>query len=155
MVPQYHRRNVRLITALAGALLIVPATAAELAVPPIVGDGISLPLTATPGDARRGKVISANSDRGNCLTCHALPIPEAPVFGDLGPSLHGVGERLTAAQIRLRLVDLKRLNPDSVMPAYHRIEGLHRVAASYAGQPILSAQDIEDVIAYLLTVTGP
>lgn len=120
----------------------------------VVADGIPQPLTDKPGDARRGRVIAANSDRGNCLICHALPIAEAPVFGDLGPDLRGVGSRLNAAQIRLRLVDPKRQNPDTIMPAYYRTEGLYRVARAYAGQPMLAAQDIEDIVAYLQTVTG-
>ena len=155
MVQQHHRRHVWL-TALAAVLFAAPAALAAEPLAPVtvVADGIPQPLTETPGDARRGRVIAANSDRGNCLICHALPIAEAPVFGDLGPDLRGVGSRLSAAQIRLRLVDPKRQNPDSIMPAYYRTEGLHRVAQAYAGQPMLAAQDIEDIVAYLQTVTG-
>jgi sulfur-oxidizing protein SoxX len=153
MVRQHHRRHVWLIAA--ALLLAAPAAAAQPLGPvTVVGDGIPQPLTDTPGDARRGRVIAANSDRGNCLICHALPIPEAPVFGDLGPDLRGVGSRMTAPQIRLRLVNPKAINPDTTMPAYYRTEGLYRVARAYAGQPILSGQDIEDIVAYLLTVTA-
>ena len=132
-----------------------PALATGPLVPfTVVEDGIPQPLTAKPGEPRRGRVIAANSDRGNCLICHALPIAEAPVFGDLGPDLRGVGSRLSAAQIRLRVVDPKRQNPDSIMPAYYRTEGLHRVARANVGQPMLEAQDIEDIVAYLQTVTA-
>lgn len=152
MVRQHHRRHVWLT--LGVLLLAAPAAAQPLAPVTVVEDGIPQPLTAAPGDARRGRVIAANSDRGNCLICHALPIPEAPVFGDLGPDLRGVGSRMTAPQIRLRLVNPKRINPDTTMPAYYRTDGLYRVARAYAGQPILSAQDIEDIVAYLLTVTA-
>lgn len=152
MVRKHHCRHVWLA---AGLLLASPAAAAEPLVPPaVVDDGIPQPLTDKPGDPRRGRVVAGSSDRGNCLICHALPIAEAPVFGDLGPDLRGVGSRLTAPQIRLRLVDPKRINPDTTMPAYFRTEGLYRVARAYAGQPILSAQDIEDVVAYLQTVTA-
>jgi sulfur-oxidizing protein SoxX len=155
MVPQHHRRHVRLAAALVLALAGA-AAAAERTVPfAVIEDGIPLALTAVPGDPRRGRDIAANSDRGNCLICHVLPIAEAPVFGDLGPTLARIGSRLTAAQIRLRIVDPKRVNPASIMPSFHRSEGLFRVAPAYAGQPILSAQDVEDLVAYLLTVTEP
>lgn len=152
MVREHHRRHVWLIAAV--LLLAAPASAETLVPFVVVEDGIPAPLTDRPGEARRGRVIAANSDRGNCLICHALPIAEAPVFGDLGPDLAGVGRRLTAAQLRLRLVDPKRTNPDTIMPAYYRTEGLYRVSKAYAGLPMLSAQDIEDVVAYLQTVTG-
>jgi sulfur-oxidizing protein SoxX len=118
----------------------------------IVNGGIPVALSATPGDARRGKTIAANADRGNCLICHAMPIPEAPVFGTVGPDLSGVGARLSAAQLRLRVVDPRALNPNTSMPAYYKVEGLKQVLPRYAGQPILSAQEIEDVVAYLQTL---
>ena len=155
MVQQHHRRNFRLTAFVVALTAGAPALAADSLVPvTVVDDGIPQPLTGTPGDARRGRVIAANSDRGNCLICHALPIAEAPVFGDLGPDLRGVGSRLSAAQIRLRVVDPKQQNPDSIMPAYFRTEGLHRVGRAYVGRPMLAAQDIEDIVAYLQTVTA-
>ena len=155
MVREHHYRHVRLIGVAILALLPVAAGAVEPLVPfDVVGDGIPAPLTRQPGDARRGKAIAVNSDQGNCLICHVLPIPEAPVFGDLGPPLGGIGSRMSAAQLRLRIVDPKRINPATIMPGYYRIDGLTRVAGKYAGRPILSAQEIEDLIAYLRTVTA-
>ncbi|WP_203072789.1 sulfur oxidation c-type cytochrome SoxX [Falsiroseomonas ponticola] len=110
------------------------------------------PLTATPGDPARGRAIVADRTRGLCLLCHSGPIPEERFQGNLAPPLDGAGLRWSAAELRLRLVDGKRLNPDSIMPSYYRTEGLHRVAPAQRGRPILAAQEIEDVIAYLLTL---
>ena len=73
-------------------------------------------------------------------------------FGDVGPALNGIGSRLDAAQLRLRLVDPKRMNPGTIMPAYYKVEGLYRVNPQYRGKPVLAAQEIEDVVAYLLTL---
>lgn len=118
----------------------------------VVGDGIPMPLTSVPGDPRQGRVVAANSDRGNCLICHRAPIAEVPVFGDVGPPLDGVGGRLDGAQLRLRLVDARKVNPATIMPAYYKVEGLYRVAPRYRGRPMLSAQEIEDVLAYLASL---
>jgi len=141
------------------AALVTPVQAQQVPVTPLVsysvaGDGIAAPLTALPGDPRRGRQAAANPSLGNCLICHRAPIAEAPAFGDVGPPLDGVGSRLGEAQLRLRLVDPRRLNPDSVMPAYYKVDGLQRVAPRYAGQPMLAAQDIEDIVAWLLTLRG-
>ena len=131
----------------------MPAAAADTLAPyRIVRDGIPAPLTDTPGDPRRGRVVAANSTQGNCAICHPLPIAELPVFGNLGPPLDGVGARLNEAQLRLRIVHAKRLNPQSIMPSYYRVAGLHRVAPKFQNQPMLSAQEIEDVVAYLATL---
>jgi L-cysteine S-thiosulfotransferase len=148
-VRKHNRRHVWLIAA---AVCSTTAAQAQLRFE-AVGDGIPAPLTGTPGDPQRGKAVAVNSDQGNCLICHLLPVAEAPVFGDLGPSLEGVGGRLSAAQLRLRIVDPKRLNPATVMPAYLKVDGLNRVAPRYVDKPILSAQEVEDLIAYLLTLT--
>lgn len=115
-------------------------------------DGIPAPLSATPGDPARGRAIVADRTRGLCLLCHAGPFPEERFQGNLAPDLAGAGSRWSAAQLRLRLVDGKRLNPDSIMPSYYRTDGLHRVGPAFRNRTILSAQEIEDVIDFLLTL---
>ncbi|MBL8515886.1 MAG: sulfur oxidation c-type cytochrome SoxX [Betaproteobacteria bacterium] len=110
-------------------------------------DRIDTPLVATPGDAGRGQRIFAERDGGHCVLCHAAPgITQA---GNIGPALHGVGARLSSAQIRLRIVDITRVNPGAVMPAFHRTTELNRVAPERKGQPILPAQQVEDLVAWL------
>ena len=110
------------------------------------------PLTGEPGDAARGRAIVANRTVGLCLLCHSGPIPEERFQGNLAPSLAGAGSRSTAAQLRLRIVDAARLNPDTIMPPYFRVDGLSRVAKNFQGKTILNAQQIEDVVAYLATL---
>jgi sulfur-oxidizing protein SoxX len=127
------------------------AAAGELAAYRIVGDAIPEPLAGRTGEAARGREIVAGRD-ANCLLCHAMPAAGKRFMGDLGPSLAGVASRLNAGQIRLRIVDSTRLNPETIMPSYYRVEGLERVAEPWRGKPILNAQQIEDTIAYLLTL---
>jgi sulfur-oxidizing protein SoxX len=117
-----------------------------------VGDTIPQSLTAKPGDAARGREIAFSRDRGNCPVCHVLPAPDEKLHGDVGPSLVGVAGRHNEGQLRLRLVDGRRLNPASVMPSYYRVDGLKRVATTYAGKTVLTAEEIEDVLAYLMTL---
>lgn len=114
----------------------------------VVGDAIPEPLAAGAPDPARGREVVMGRD-GNCLLCHALPETGARFMGNIGPSLSGVGARLSAGQLRLRLVDSMRLNPDTIMPSYYRVDGLNRVAEAYRGKPILTEQQIEDTIAYL------
>ncbi len=128
-------------------------TAAPMIDYTIVGDAVPAPLTAEPGDATRGRTIALDRRTGNCLICHRLPVDE-PFQGDLAPDMSSVGARLDAGQIRLRLIDASRLNPATIMPPYYRVDGLRDVATEYAGRPALDAQQIEDVVAYLVTLTG-
>jgi sulfur-oxidizing protein SoxX len=115
--------------------------------------GIPEPLAgASRGDAARGRAIVANRQVGLCLLCHSGPIPEERFQGDLAPDLAGAGLRWNAAQLRLRIADSSRINPSTIMPAYYRSTGLTRVAPAQQGKPILNAQQIEDVVAYLLTL---
>lgn len=127
-------------------------SAQPIRLPPIVGDAIVQSLTGRPGDPQRGRRIVADRRLGLCLLCHQAPISEERFQGDLAPDLAGVGARLSAGQLRLRLVDSRRLNPASIMPAYHRIDGLTRVAPERVGEPLLDAGQIEDVVAWLASL---
>jgi L-cysteine S-thiosulfotransferase len=113
-------------------------------------DRMDTPLTGTAGDAARGERIFASRDGGHCVLCHA--VPGAAQAGNVGPSLAGVGKRLDAGQLRLRIVDITQVSPDAVMPAFHRTQGLNRVVAERAGKTLLSAQQVEDLVAYLSTL---
>ena len=117
----------------------------------VTGDAIPAPLTAESGDAARGRSVVAGRD-ANCTLCHAIPEGSERFMGNLAPPLTTVGARYAAGQLRLRIVDSSRLNHDTIMPAYFRVAGLHQVSAAYRGQPILSAQQVEDVVAYLQTL---
>ena len=121
----------------------------------VVGDAAPQPLTATPGDAARGRAIVVSRQTGLCLLCHSGPFAEEPFQGTLAPSLAGVGSRFTAGQLRLRIDDARRTNPQTIMPPYQRTEGLRRVGAAIVDKPLLGAQEIEDVVAYLVTLEGP
>jgi len=118
----------------------------------VVGDAIPQPLADKPGDAARGRAIVANRSVGLCLLCHSGPLAEERFQGNLAPSLAGAGGRWSVAQLRLRIVDGARLNPDTIMPPYYRTAGLQRVAKQFEGRTILTAEQIEDVVAYLATL---
>jgi sulfur-oxidizing protein SoxX len=118
----------------------------------VVDGAIRTPLTDQPGDATRGRRIVLDRDRGDCTICHAMPLPQRQFHGTIGPPLDGAGSRYTAAELRLRVVDPKVLNPATLMPAYYNVTGLHRVLERYRHQPILTAQEVEDVVAYLATL---
>ena len=114
---------------------------------------ITRPLCGLSGDATRGKAIVSDSSRGNCLACHQLPIPGIEAYGTIGPSLEGIGTRLTEGQIRLRVVDTRQINPMSIMPGFYRDPRLiHRPGKQHAGRTFLDARQVEDVIAYLVTL---
>jgi sulfur-oxidizing protein SoxX len=132
-------------------LAAVMAMFASLAVH-AADDAITTPLTAMPGDAARGRAIVANRQVGLCLLCHTGPFPEERFQGNLAPDLGGAGARWSEGQLRLRLVDGKRLEPETLMPSYFRSEGLMRVGTAWQGKPVLNAQQIEDVIAFLRTL---
>ena len=138
--------------ALLPLLLATAAAAQDLAPYTVRGDAIEAPLAGLAGDATRGRAIVANRTLGLCLLCHSAPLPEQRFQGNLAPSLAGTGTRWSAGQLRLRLVDPRRLVPTTMMPAYHRVEGLTQVGAAWRGKPLLDAQQIEDVVAYLVTL---
>jgi sulfur-oxidizing protein SoxX len=136
----------------AGFAALLAGNPVNAQVPVIVGDGIPAMLTGVVGDAARGRAIVGNRQVGLCLLCHSGPFPEERFQGDLAPTLEGAGSRLSAAQMRLRLVDSGKVNPATIMPAYFKSEGLTRVAPAFSGKPLLSAEQVEDVIAYLQTL---
>lgn len=145
-------------TALAHALAVLslaaPAPAHAGAVPlAVAGDSIPQPLPgATPGDVARGRAIVANRQLGLCLLCHTGPIAEERFQGNLATDLRGAGQRWSTAQLRLRIADASRINPDTIMPSYYKTDGRQRVASAHEGKTILTAQQIEDVVAWLQTL---
>jgi len=143
--------------ALAGCLLSGPLSAvtddAE-AFRPWQREGYAIPhaLDGLPGDAARGRAIVADRERGNCIACHRLPIPEEPMHGNVGPPLAGVGARYSAGELRLRVVDEKAINPATIMPGFHVDPANYNRPRPDVVRPILSAQEVEDVVAWLLTL---
>lgn len=136
-------------------LVAAPAGAQEVRPYRVEGQAIEQPLAAS-GDAARGRALLVARDPANCILCHAAPadlVKSGVRFsGNLAPSLDGAGARWTAGQLRLRIVDNRRLNPDTIMPSYYRSDGLIEVAAAWRDKPIMNPQQIEDLIAYLLTL---
>ncbi len=137
---------------LVALLAALAAQAATLEPYRVAADAIPDPLGGLVGVAARGAALVKDRERGNCLICHHGEDPTEPFQGAIGPPLSGVGSRLSAGQIRLRLVDMSRLDPATVMPPYYRTENLSDVAEAYRGQPALTAQEIEDVVSYLATL---
>jgi sulfur-oxidizing protein SoxX len=129
--------------------MAVPAMALAQALK-VTDDAVAQSLTGSAGDAARGRAIIIDRQKGFCLLCHSGPFSEEPLQGNLAPSLEGAGSRWNEDQLRLRLMDNKRINPESIMPAYHRIEGLNRVGHVWRDRPILNAAEIEDVLAFLM-----
>jgi sulfur-oxidizing protein SoxX len=119
----------------------------------IVGDAIPEPLTGVKGDPARGRAIVVDRQRGLCLLCHAGPFPEQRFQGNLAPDLTGVGTRWSEGQLRLKIVDSRRLNPATIMPPYYNMDGLVRVGRNWQDKPVLSEQQVEDVVAFLTTLT--
>ena len=117
----------------------------------VIGDAIPTSLTGMPGNATSGRALVLERT-STCILCHSGPFPETKFQGDLAPSLKGAGSRWSEGQLRLRLVDASRLNPTTIMPSYYRVEGLVRVSRARRGKPILSAEQIEDIVAYLASL---
>ena len=138
---------------LAAVALALPCIthAQELRPYTIAGDAIADSLTGAPGDAVHGRALVLERS-STCILCHSGPFPEEKFQGDLAPSLAGAGSRSSTGQLRLRLVKASRLNPATIMPSYYRVDGLDRVGAAWRGKPILTAEQIEDIVAYLATL---
>jgi L-cysteine S-thiosulfotransferase len=117
----------------------------------VVGDGIPQSLTGAPGEASRGRALIVERS-STCILCHSGPFLETKFQGDLAPSLSGAGNRWTESQLRLRLADASRLNSATIMPSFYRVDGLDRVGRAWRDKPILSAEQIEDIVAYLATL---
>lgn len=143
---------------LALAIIEVGASPVRPAEPPstvsyvVVADAVPEPLAGKLGDAAQGRRVVLDRETGNCLICHKVPEPQERFQGELGPDLAGIGTRLSAGQLRLRIIDQSRLNPATVMPPYYRTDGLTRVAQRWRGRPVLDAQQVEDVVAYLASL---
>jgi len=120
----------------------------------IVDDmAINEPLTDTAGDAANGRKLAVNRKKGNCLACHVMPISEQSFHGETAPSLYGVGNRLSEGELRLQLVNSKVTNENTMMPSFYRVTGYNRILKKFDGKTILSAQEVEDIVAYLKTLT--
>jgi L-cysteine S-thiosulfotransferase len=139
------------LAAAAVAALPCAASASELRTYAVVGDAIPQSLTGLPGDITRGRALAVDRT-STCILCHGGPFPEQKFQGDLAPDLGGAGSRWSEGQLRLRLVDASRLNAATIMPSYYRVDGLDRVGAAWRGKPILSAEQIEDLVAYLASL---
>ena len=133
------------------AVLSSAAVAQELRSYTITGDGIADPLTGAPGDAARGRALVLERT-STCILCHSGPFAEVRFQGDLAPHLAGAGSRWSTSQLRLRLVDSSSFNAQTIMPSYYRVDGLERVGPAWRGKPILSAEQIEDIVAFLATL---
>lgn len=141
-----------ILGALVSAVFGISTLAGESPSYKIENYGIPKSLTGKPGDPVRGKKVAIHRKLGNCLACHVMPVPDQPFQGNVGPPLAGVGKRLTEAQIRLRIVDPKVFNPMTIMPSFYKSQGFHRVMKKFQGKTVLTAQQVEDVVAYLKTL---
>jgi sulfur-oxidizing protein SoxX len=146
MVRQHYRRNVWLKALAVGMML-------TFSIVQLSQGAMTQPLSGQPGDPARGRAIAIDPSKGNCIICHVMPIPELPsdAFGNIGPSLVGVGSRQSVPDLRQRVADPRAFSADTVMPAYFATH-LYRVQAPYVGKSILSAQEVEDVVAYLASL---
>ena len=143
-----------IVTTMAAIVLCcTPAEAGDALRPfQIVDDAIPTSLTGAKGDPSRGRTIVTTRQIGLCLLCHSGPFPEKRFQGNLAPDLKGVGSRWSEGQLRLRVVDATKLNPETIMPSYYLVDGLTRVASAFRGKPLLTAEEIEDVVAFLTTL---
>lgn len=148
-------KRLTLLAAGAVAMATLAGAASAELVKYTVVDGFSIPesLTGKPGDPKNGEKVFVNRKLGNCLACHTLSkLSEQPFHGEIAPPLDGVADRYTEGELRLRVVDSKVINEATIMPAFYRVDGFNRVADEFKGKPILTAEQVEDLIAYLMTL---
>jgi sulfur-oxidizing protein SoxX len=153
----YVRKSVRIFGLLAASAALGgffgPVYADEPVSYEIVDEAIPTSLTGSSGDADKGREAFINRKLGNCLGCHAVTELEAePFHGEVGPPLDGVGDIYSEGELRLRVAYAKAVNPDTIMPGFYTTDGLHRVAEKFQGKTILTAEQVEDIVAYLLTL---
>lgn len=125
-----------------------------------VDGAIEASLTGVPGDPEAGAKVMRTAALGNCVACHQLDaMPDMDFQGDIGPQLDGAAERWSEGQLRGIVANAKMTFDETFMPAFYKTEGFVRPGAAYSGKapegalpPIMSAQQIEDVVAYLLTL---
>lgn len=158
--PRRLARRARINTAVLAGALLAGMGAAPLLSYRVDGDAIDDPLTGQVGDPARGRTVVLARQVSTCLLCHAGPFSDGQSSGAqsqsaIGPSLTGVGSRLTAGQIRLRIVNAAAVNPATVMPGFYTVSGLTRVGHAWEGKPVLTANQVEDVVAYLTTLNAP
>ena len=132
--------------------LINYAVVDEESLPGLVVPAIVKSLTGKKGDPAKGRKLAINRKKGNCLACHVMPIPEQPYHGEVGPELNGVANRYQEGELRLLVVNAKLINEDTIMPSFYRNDGFNRILKKFKGKTILSAQEVEDVVAYLMTL---
>lgn len=136
----------------AGFFKDIEAAAPRAPVPTSLS-GAARSLTGGLGDPQKGRAVMIDPDKGNCIACHRIAaLSSEPSHGDLGPSLNGAGSRYNEAQLRQLVVNPKVLFRNTIMPSFHMTGGLDRVPAAFANQPILSAAEVEDVVAFLKTL---
>ncbi len=153
------------VALVAGALTIVAdctawAQAAPAASPPpplvkfeIKNNKVDVSLTGKPGDPAKGQAVMVNRQLGNCLACHAVEkLNKEPFHGNVGPSLDGVASRMSEGEIRLRVIDGTKVNAETMMPPFYRVDGLNRVIPRFQGRTILTPEQVEDVVAFLVTI---
>lgn len=142
------------VPAFAAALLLAgTVVAGDLVKYKVADNAIQQSLTGKPGDAAAGEKSFTNRKLGNCLGCHQVTsLAKQPFHGEIGPSLDGVAGRYSEAQLRMQVVNAKVINPDTIMPAFYQTDGLHRVLDKFKGKPVLTAEQVEDVVAFLKTL---
>jgi sulfur-oxidizing protein SoxX len=143
------------VVAIGGSLALLlssPASAADLKKYQINNDAIATSLTGKAGDPVNGKKLATNRKKGNCLACHSMPIPEQAFHGNIGPDLKGISSRYSEGELRLRIVNPKVLNSETIMPAFYKADGFNRVMKKFVGKTIITAQEVEDIVAYLMTL---